>query len=101
MDVPCGFDSKSRLSDCLCFRKKSHQYADTSSHKFQSEFRRRRYSPERSQGNVVSSVLDYPRQLPGVSFGVSMVTQSEILFPFNGAARAQIATTAPPTAWIQ
>src|SRR5688500_8320684 len=48
------------------------------------------------QGNVVSSVLDYPRQLPGVSFGVSMVTQSEILFPFNGAARAQIATTAPP-----
>jgi hypothetical protein len=52
------------------------------------------------QGEVVSSILHYPRQLPDVSYGVSMITQSDILFPFNGTTRALVATTAPPADWF-
>jgi hypothetical protein len=53
------------------------------------------------QGEIVSSVLNYPRQLPNVSYGVSMTTQSTVVYPFDGSARVLVPTTAPSTSWMQ
>jgi hypothetical protein len=53
------------------------------------------------QGDLASSILHYPRQLPNVSYGVSMTIQSEVLFPFDGTARVLVPISAPPAAWIQ
>ncbi len=53
-------------------------------------------------GEVVSSILNYPPQLANVSYGVSIVTESDILVPTNSPARIFIPTTSGPGAtWTQ
>src|SRR3954463_2735937 len=51
------------------------------------------------QGVVVSSILQYPRQLADMSYGIAMTSRSEVIFPFDGTAPALVPTVTPNSAW--